>query len=207
MYLFTRQGRIRGVEGLKWAATIRDRASEVLGTEVGLWANTLSPAFGTLTWTSWWEDLSALQSQFAKLSTDTAYLELAGEGLKHVESGVDDHLFQALYLTEGEFGSMNVVSTVRAVSAVGQAEAAITNGISIAQRFEAITGHPTGFYVNVTGNYGGVNWLSLHEDLASFEEANNKVASDEGWLKYLDSLRCYAQDVNASQATLYARIP
>jgi hypothetical protein len=206
MYLFTRQGRIRGAEGLQWAATIRDRASEVIGNEVGLWATTLSPAFGTVTWTSWWSDLGALQNQTAKLSTDKKYLDLAAEGVKFT-NGVDDGLFQALYMTEGDFSSMNVVSTVRAVSAVGQAEAAITHGVAIAQKFEAITGSPTAFYVNVTGNYGGVNWLSVHQDLAAFEEATGKAAADEGWLKYLDSLRCYAQDSSASQATIYSKIP
>jgi hypothetical protein len=191
---------------MKWASTIRDRASEVLGTEVGLWANTLSPAFGTLTWTSWWNDLSSLQNQMLKLSADKSYIELAAEGLQHVD-GVDDGLYQSLYMTEGDFASMNIVSTVRAVTAVGEAEAAVTHGIAIAQKFEAITGRPSAFFVNITGNYGGVNWLAVYEDLGSVEEANNKVASDEGWLKYLDSLRCYAQDVNASQATLYSRIP
>jgi hypothetical protein len=206
MYLFTRQGRIRGAEGLKWAATIRDRASEVVGIEVSLWANTLSPAFGTLTWTSWWDNLGSLQNQLMKLSTDATYMDLAAEGLKYVD-GVDDGLYQALYMTEGDFASMNVVSTVRAVSVVGQAVDAITHGVSIAQKFEAITGRPSAFYINVTGNYGGVNWLALHEDLATFEEANSKAASDEGWLKYLDSLRCYAQDSTASQATLYTRVP
>ena len=143
MYLFTRQGRIRGVEGLKWAATIRDRAGEVLGNEVSLWATTLSSAFGTLTWTSWWQDLSTLQNETAKLSTDKKYMGLAAEGLKFVD-GVDDGLYQALYFTEGDFSSLNVVSTVRAVSAVGQAEAAITHGIDIAQKFEAITWRPCG---------------------------------------------------------------
>jgi hypothetical protein len=206
MYLFTRQGRIRGVEGLKWAATIRDRAGEVLGNEVSLWATTLSSAFGTLTWTSWWQDLSTLQNETAKLSTDKKYMGLAAEGLKFVDR-VDDGLYQALYFTEGDFSSLNVVSTVRAVSAVGQAEAAITHGIDIAQKFEAITGGPAAFYVNVTGNYGGVNWLSAYQDLAAFEAANSKLATDEGWLKYLDSLRCYAQDSRASQTTIYSKIP
>ena len=38
-----------------------------------------------------------------------------------------------------------------------------------------------------------MNWLSAYQDLAAFEAANSKLATDEGWLKYLDSLRCYAQ--------------
>ncbi|MGA7833773.1 MAG: hypothetical protein WCA31_01025 [Acidimicrobiales bacterium] len=177
-----------------------------MGNEVGLWGTTLSPAFGTVSWTSWWADLGTLDTSTTRLATDKAYMDLAAEGLKFVD-GVDDHLYQALYLTEGDFTSMKVVSTVRAVSAVGQAEAAVTHGISIAQKFEAMTGSPVAFFINLTGNYGGVNWLSAFEDLASFEVANNKAASDEGWIKYLDSLRCYAQDSGASQATLFAKIP
>ena len=103
------QGRRRSEMG-----SIRDRAGEVLGNEVSLWATTLSSAFGTLTWTSWWQDLSTLQNETAKLSTDKKYMGLAAEGLKFVDR-VDDGLYQALYFTEGDFSSLNVVSTVRAV--------------------------------------------------------------------------------------------
>ena len=64
----------------------------------------------------------------------------------------------------------------------------MTAGVCIAQKFEAITGRPTMFYSSVMGNYGGVGWLSLYDDLAAFETASSKIASDESWLSYLDSL-------------------
>lgn len=207
MYLFTRQGRLATNQSVGWATTIRDRASEVLGSEVQLWATTLSPGFGTITWTSWWEDLATLGAQFEKLQRDQKYLELANEGREHLESRVDDGLYHALYTSEGEFSAINVVSNVRAVTAVGQAVRAITEGVAIAKKFESITGCGTAFVTNVTGNYGGVGWLSFYRDLAAFEAANDKVAGDQGWITYVDSLRCYAEDVAASQATLHARIP
>jgi hypothetical protein len=51
--------------------TILGRVREVTGTEVGLWTNAYSPGFGTLTWTSWWADLSSMEAAFAKLQADT----------------------------------------------------------------------------------------------------------------------------------------
>ena len=208
MFLFTRQGRLTGGQAaFAWATTIRDRASEVLETEVGLWANTLSPSFGTVTWTTWWSDLGSLQGRTAKLATDAMYLELATEGAQFVPGGIDDGLYQSHYMSEGSFEAMTVASTVRAVSARGRAVAAITAGVDIARRFEAITGQPGLFYSCVTGNYGGVGWLALYEDLSVFETANNKIAGDESWITYLDSLDCYVEDADATQALLYSKIP
>ncbi len=208
MYLFTRQGRLtRGVEGAQWAAAIRDHASKIIENDVGLWATVYSSAAGTMTWTSWWNDLGSLDAAMRRLTGDQHYVELVVEGIQYMPNGVDDTLYQSLYLTEGDLASTNVVATVRAVSAVGKAVEAVTSGVTIAQKFESITGRPSAFYVNVTGNYGGVGWLSAYEDFAAFEVANDKVASDDSWLKYLDSLSCYGTDVNATQATLFQRVP
>lgn len=83
----------------------------------------------------------------------------------------------------------------------------MTAGVCIAQKFEAITGRPTMFYSSVMGNYGGVGWLSLYDDLAAFETASSKIASDESWLSYLDSLSCHAEDVAATQTVIHVKIP
>lgn len=208
MYLFTRRGRLtRGVQGVLWATTIRDHVSQLIGNEVGLWATAYSPATGTVTWTSWWSDLATLDAAMRRLTADKRYVELVVEGIEYMPLGVDDALFQSLYMTDGDMSSMNVVGTVSAVTAVGKAVEAVTSGIAIAQKFESITGQPSGFHVNVTGNYGGVGWLSAYPDLAAFEAANSKVSADASWLAYLDSLTCYGTDVSATQSTLYQKIP
>jgi hypothetical protein len=141
-----------------------------------------------------------------KLSTDKAYMDLAGEGLKYIESGVDDVLCQTLYLTEGEFASWNGSARYMPSPRSGR------------RRPPSLTASPSPEIRSDHRTSDGIRrqrqWqlrrsklASAARGLATFEEANNKASSDEGWLKYLDSRSCYVQDVSASQATLYARIP
>lgn len=208
MYLFTRRGRlVRGLEGVAWAAAIRDHARDVLNTEVALWTTSFSPATGTVSWTTNWADLGSLEESMGRLMRDKRYQELVREGQAFMAGGVEDGLYELLYVSASELSNIHVAGTVTAVIAQRKGGEAVTAGIAIAQKFEAITRGPTAFFVNVTGNYGGVGWISLYEDLAAVETANHKVASDESWLSYLDSLSCFAEDVAATQTTLYSLVP
>lgn len=208
MYLFTRQARLLGADGIKWATTIRDHVASVTESEIQLWATTLSPGFGTVAWTSWWDDLGSLSSSFAKLVGDAKYSALAAEGAQFVNGAVDDMLYQTLYGGSGDSGSVQLVSSIRAACATGQLAAAMGNGVEIAQRAESITGRPTMFLTNVTGNYGGVTWLAGYENLAAFEDANVKLNADPDWPAFIDgATTCYAQDVGVTQSTLHVLIP
>ena len=208
MYLFTRQARIVGPDAVKWASTIRDHVAKMTESEIQLWATTLSPGFGKVTWTSSWDDLGSLETSFAKLVVDAKYLALAAEGGPFINGGVDDMLYQSLYDGSGESGSVQLVSSIQAVCATGQIAMALANGVEIARRAESATGRPTMFLTNVTGNYGGVGWLSGYESLAAFEEANAKLNADADWLTFVDgATTCYAQDVGVTQSTLHVLIP
>ncbi|HVA53905.1 MAG TPA: hypothetical protein VNF05_10380 [Acidimicrobiales bacterium] len=208
MYLFTRQARLTGADALKWAATIRDHVAVVTESEVQLWASTLSPGFGTVTWSSSWDDLASLETSFAKLVGNSKYLSLAAEGAQFVNGGVDDGLYQSLYDGTGESGPVQLISSIQAVCANGQLTKALANGVEIAQKAEAISGRPTMFLTTVTGNYGGVGWLAGYESLAAFEQANAKLNADTAWLTYLDgATTCYAQDVGATQSSLHRLVP
>lgn len=207
MYLFTRRGRlVRGLYGVAWASAIRDHVSEVLEKEVMLWSSSFSPAAGTVSWTTNWPDLGTLEGAMGRLMSDKKYQELVREGQEFVAGGVDDGLYELLYVSQNEPSDVHVAATVTAVTAPRKAVGAITAGIAIAQKFEAITGVPAAFFVNATGNYGGVGWISLYEDFAAVETANHKLASDESWLSYLDSLDCFAEDVASTQTTLYSLV-
>jgi hypothetical protein len=207
MYLFARQARLVGADAVKWASTIRDHVAKVTESEIQLWATTLSPGFGTVTWTSSWNDLGSLETSFAKLVGDAKYLALAAEGGQLINGGVDDALYQSLYDGSGESGSVQLASSIQAVCGTGQIAKALANGVEIAQKAESITGRPTMFLTNVTGNYGGVGWLAGYESLAAFEEANTKLNADVGWLTYVDgATTCYAQDVGVTQSTLHMLI-
>ena len=75
MYLMSRRTQVRSIEAVEWATNILNRAKEVTGNEIQLWTNAYSAGLGTITWTSWWADLAALEAAFAKLQGDGAYLE------------------------------------------------------------------------------------------------------------------------------------
>ncbi len=208
MYLFARQARLIGPDAVKWASTIRDHVATVTKSEIQLWATTLSPGFGTVTWTSSWDDLGSLETSFAKLVGDAKYQALATEGAQFINGGVDDTLYQSLYDGSGESGSIQLVSSIQAVCATGQLMTALANGVEIAQKAESATGRPTMFLTNVTGNYGGVGWLSGYENLAAFEDANAKLNADANWLAFIDgATTCYSQDVGVTQSTLHVLIP
>jgi len=80
MYLFARQAVLRDLEAGKWSVDIGAAAAGGLGVDVGVWANALSPGFGTTTWISMWSDLGALEKAFAALSSDATYLALVARG-------------------------------------------------------------------------------------------------------------------------------
>jgi hypothetical protein len=76
--------------------------------------------------------------------------------------------------------------TVRATLAPGSMRAGAEFGVDLAQRVEQITGRPTSFAVGVTGDYGGVMWVSLAETLQQVQAANEALNTDEDFSKALD---------------------
>jgi hypothetical protein len=207
MYLFTRQARLAVEDALDCATSITARAAKVSGNDVQLWATTLSPGFGTVTWTSWWADLGSMESSLAKLFSDDKYIALAGKGAQFISEGIDDALYQSVYDGVGEGGVAQYVGSVQADCASGSYERAMTNVVEIAQKAESITGLSTLFIAGLTGKYGGVGWLTGYESLAAFETAQSKLNADPSWLKFIDGATgCYAQDVGVTQSSLYTKV-
>src|SRR5690348_13402128 len=100
MYLFSRRTRLaggNGTAGLEWAASIIPKIKEISGHEVQLWGTVYSPHFGSIAWTAWVEDLSALEALGDKLQADAGYLELTNKGAQFTEGGLDDEIFQPVY--------------------------------------------------------------------------------------------------------------
>ncbi len=207
MYLLVRRARLSGSGGFEWATTIGHRVAEVIGQEVQTWATTLSPGFSTVSWTSRWDDLGAMEKGFGKLSGDSEYLALVDKGRSLITGGVDDGLSQFVYEGAGDVGAVKYVGSVVSVCAPGQIVTAMTNGVAIAQKAESIAGRPTSFLSGVTGVYGGVGWITGYEDLAAFEQAQSKLAADPSWLPFIDSVSgCFHSDAGATQSTLHMKI-
>jgi hypothetical protein len=197
------------MEGVTWAANIGKVAAELSEHEVDLWMRAYSPGYGVVVWTSWWDNLAAMESGFAKFATDEKYLSLAAEGGGFIEGEVDDTLYQSVYdgSGNGDDAVAQYVSVVSAVCANGNIERGMTAGVEIAQKAEAASGRSTGFIANVTGHYGGVGWLAGYDSLATFEAAQNKLNSDASFVKFVDSTTgCYVQDPSVTQTLLFAKV-
>jgi hypothetical protein len=207
MYLFARQAVLRGLEAGKWSVDIGAAAAGGLGVDVGVWANALSPGFGTTTWTSMWSDLGALEKAFAALSSDATYLALVAEGPQFINGTIDDLLFEIVYEGSAPGSQSRYVTTVTAVCAPGNLARGMMNGIEIAQKVEQVSGVSTAFLAGQTGPYGGVSWLTGFENLEAYETAQHKLTADTKFVEFLDGVTtAYVADPNITQSTLYMRV-
>jgi hypothetical protein len=207
MYLFARQTVVRGVDAQRWSIDIGVAAAAGLGVEVGVWANVLSPGVGTMTWTSLWPNLSALEKSLVALLSSNKYLTLLGEGQQFINDAVNDTLFQIVYEGSDPGGEAKYASTVTAVCAPGNFARGMLSGIEIAQKAEHTTGISTAFLAGQTGPYGGVSWLAGYESIEAYEAAQHKLEADAGFVQFVDSVTgAYVADPNVTQTTLYMKI-
>lgn len=209
MYLYSRRGRLNTFDGVAWATETAAAGKAATGVETQVWAAVYSPRFGEITWTSWYEDLAALETATDALLANEAYMAKSAEGGQFMVpgAGVDDTLFE---LVAGELdpeADPMYVSGVQAVCAGGNIARAMTAGVEIAQRADAATGGSTLFMRNLTGPYGGVSWVTGYADMAAVGAAQTAMAADAGWLELLDSTGgAFAAEVAATQSTLYRKL-
>src|SRR5690349_19822201 len=145
MYLFTRRTRLAGGDGaagVAWALSITEKVKQVTGHDVQLWSTVYSPGFGTITWTAWFEDLAALEVVGDKLDADPAMAALGNAGNEFTDGTLDDGLLEPIYGDPTAGGESTYVGGAAAVCAAGNIERAMTVGVEIAQKAEAITGLP-----------------------------------------------------------------
>lgn len=208
MYLFTRRTRLIGgnaMAGVEWAGSICAKVKEVTGQEIELWASVFSPRSGTISWTGWFEDLASLENVGDKLEAEPSFNDLSDEGVTFTDGTLDDGLIQPIYGMPT--GAAQYVGGVVAVTTAGNIERAMTAGVEIAQKAEAITGLPTLFVRSLTGPYGGVGWLTGYESVSQMQKADTALASDPSWLKLLDSTSgCFVDDPSVTQTTIYRKL-
>ena len=210
MYLFNRRTRLvggNGTAGLEWATSIAEKVTELTGQEIQLWANVYSPAYGTISWTSWFEDLAALEKVGDTLTANSAMTKLADQGAKYTEGGLDDGIFQPIYGSPDPAQQVQYVGGVTAVAAAGNIERAMSVGVEIAQKVETVTGLSCMFAQALSGAYGSVGWLTAYDNIAAFQAAGDAIAADTSLLKLVDSSAgCFVDDPSITQQTIYRRL-
>lgn len=204
MYLFSRRTRLTSFAGAEWANNIAAKATEITGNETQVWGSVYSPGYGTITWTAWNADLASLEAFGDKIQVDPGYLSLVSEGGNYTDGHADDGLLQVVHGQPDPDRPVTYVGSVQAVIAGGNTERALTAGVELAQKAEAITGLPTLFGTSLTGPYGGVGWLTGYENIEAMEKAQGALAADSGWLKLVDSTDgCFVEDPSATQQTIH----
>jgi hypothetical protein len=99
------------------------------------------------------------------------------------------------------------VGGVVAVTAPGSIGRAVTAGIEIAQKAEAITGVPVLFGRAVTGPYLQMHWFTAYESVAAMEQADTAQTTDPRWIELLDSTKdLFIADTRSPHTTIYRRL-
>jgi hypothetical protein len=207
MYLLARQINLRGLDFEKWAVEIGAAAAAGLGNDVAVWTTVLSPGVGTVTWTSMWEDLSAVEKGFVSVNTNAKYLELAAKGIDFVNGPINDTLYETVYEGNAPSDDATYVGTVSAVCAPGNYARGMMGGVEIAQAVEKATGVSTAFLAAQTGPYGSVIWIAGYKNIAAYEAAQHALAADTSCVELIDATTgAYQSDSSVTQATLHMRL-
>ena len=211
MYLFGRRARLAGGkmrESMAWATGIAEKVTQITGSPLGVWSQVYSPEVGEIVWATFLPDLGALEAFSDKCLVDDGYITEVERGAAFIQPGsVGDVLQVVLHGEPDPNREVNYTAVVHTTIAGGIANAT-TLGIEIAQKAEALTGTPTLFLADVTGNYGGVAWITGYASIEEVERAQMTINTDPGFVELLDTraATAYADAPGATTQTLYRRI-
>jgi hypothetical protein len=211
MYLFSRRVRIGGGQtraAMEWALGQTEKVNRITGLQVSLYTQVYSPEVGSIGWSTFVPDLATLEAAGDKLNVDDDFVSATDKGAALTVGGAEDTLSQVLSGAPDPSRPIEYVTGVHTVCATGNLARGMELGVEIAQRAEKITGTPTLFLADVTGIYGGVGWVSGHENIQALEAAQQKLASDASWAKYLDKevKGTYADEPGHTTQLIYRRL-
>ncbi len=186
MYLYVRSLQLQNDADVDWAEAVRARTAEVTGNDVRLWQKVYSPGAGTVRWTSWWDNLATLDRALGAVRADTVYGQLAREGTASAAGPADDLLLGVVHGDPVIETSNRYIRSLEAIGAPGTLDRGLTSGVEILQKSEEITGIPSLFVRAITGSLGAFAWLSGYPDIATFQEANEKLLTGSTWLWFRD---------------------
>jgi hypothetical protein len=211
MYLFSRRARLAPGNtraAITWATGITEKANQITGLNIGLFAPTFSPAVGTLSWSTFVPDLPTIETANDKLLVDDAYVSMLDAGAKFALGGADDVLMQIVHGAPDPNRQIEYVSTVQTVCATGSLTKGIELGVEIAQRAEKVANTPVLFATAMTGQYGAVSWISAYADAQALEKAQQALGADAKFAEFVDkSVKgVYVDDPSLTQQRILRRV-
>ncbi len=211
MYLFTRRVRLapgHTREAMAWAIDQTERVNRITGINASAYASVFSPEVGTVAWSAFVPDLTALEEAADKLAVDDEFVAASDKGAAFTVGGARDTLGMVMHGEPDPNRTVEYVNVVRAVCVGGQLARGLELGARLASEAERITGVPTLFVAGRTGAYGEVAWASGHPDIRALEAAGQALNADPGWLDLIDSgvAGVYADDPATTEQLVYRHI-
>lgn len=190
MYLFARRARLANGhlrDSTAWAVAITEKVNQITELNVGLWTSVFSPGLGELVWATFVTDLAILETAEAKLLVDDSYVALVDKGAAFsTTEGADDTLSQLVHGDIDPNREIQYVAVIETTVASGKVGRGMELGVEIAQRAEKVTGLPTAFLADTTGNYGGVRWITGYETVEQLQAAELAISGDVKFTEFVD---------------------
>ena len=208
MYLFSRECVVASPAAMVPAKAISDYVTVSRDRELALYSIAYGAAWNRLTFSTWVDDLAAMEESTATLAADAKYQELLLAFGPHV-SMVNDNLFNVVHSTstEAELKFPNVVWSVTGVAKIAKIVEATIGGAQICDAWKAATGVDATFGSAVTGQFGGIGWLSGYESFAEFDKAQGAARSSEPWITAMVGIQDSVSDeLGAGVSTLYRKM-
>ncbi|MCU1465407.1 MAG: hypothetical protein JWM72_1335 [Actinomycetia bacterium] len=192
MYLYStsaRSGVADPVKVMEWALSMTEKINQISEVRTSLWTSAMSPAMGTMAWTSVVSDLAIIEDTEAKLAADPGYAELVGQATALLSTDPADQTLMQLVHADPDAAGVDAryALTTRATLAPGSMVAGIELGVELAQKAKKITDRPTSFAVSVTGDYGAVMWVSMAETIQQVQASIEALNSDPDFAKAIDN--------------------
>lgn len=186
MHLFSRSILLNAVtpETVGVASDLRAYASDVLGTEIGLWSVAFGAPYGTMVYAAPADGLAGVADMNTKLAEDATYHEKAAALRAHAAGPAESMLMAPLHGEIRADGAppLGAVATVTTAVANGPYDQVAGFGIELAQLAESITGMPIVFGSGAAGTFGEFAWVGVAADAAAADEANTKLLADADYV-------------------------
>jgi hypothetical protein len=180
VYFTVNKAQVRGTDGLEELVQVGERAA-ANGHNVEIWEAAHSLRAGCVCLTAWWESLAALETASEILRDAERHQHRSHEdGVEAILAPVEQRLLTVI-AGPTEFDQAHKYLRILETSALKDMQAAIDNGVELAEKVSNTTGIPVTLLRNVTGFSRDMMFLSTYESLAQYEDAGHHLEATSYW--------------------------
>ncbi len=188
MQLFTRDAILFGPPGQtrQWATDVAGAFASASGKDVSVWTSIAGGKVGHYVWSRQVEGIADVATSGIQALTNEAYLAEVEKGMPFVHGPATD----TIYLPVNELPADttrpgNVASIVQATARASALGSAIEWGMKALDIGTKVTGLQTVLLTAAAGPYSTLTWMTVTEDAASADAANQKLMADPGYIGHL----------------------